>query len=73
LGFYNPGHPASNLYGVLTPGCRMLKKSLNGGMYRARGVNSATKPQDAATARIHRTQMDSPLFKSRYVAAVSGA
>ena len=51
----------------------MPKRSLTGGMNRARNVNNATKLHEAATARIHLTQMDRPLFRSRYVAAVRGA
>lgn len=63
----------SGLYRVLTAGCRMPKKPLTGGINRAKKVNNATKLHDTATARIHLIQMDRPLFKSRYVAAVSGA
>ena len=51
----------------------MPKKSLTKGMNRATNVNNATKLHDATTARIHLVQIGKPLFKSRYVAAVSGA
>ncbi len=67
------GNQMSGFHDVLTAGCRMLKKPLTSGTNRARNVNNATKLHDAATARIHLVQMDRPLFKSRYVAAVSGA
>ena len=67
------GDQISGFYDLLSAGCRMPKKPLTSGMNRARNVNNATKLHDAATARIHLVQMDRQLFKSRYVAAVSGA
>lgn len=67
------GNQMPGFHGVLTAGCRMLKKFLTSGTNRARNVNNATKLHDAATMRIHLVQMDRPLFKSRYVATVSGA